>query len=124
MSHEAQRYTCPCCGYLSFGGPPGSYEICHVCYWEDDLVQLLDPWFAGGANSPSLFQAQENFEAYGAMEARFVENARGVLADDVSDPSWRRVVSTDCVFTKVPADLAETDLLHPEVLYYWRRSAT
>jgi anaerobic ribonucleoside-triphosphate reductase len=31
------RWPCPCCGYQVFTGPPGSYEICPVCGWEDDL---------------------------------------------------------------------------------------
>jgi hypothetical protein len=31
-------------------GPPGSYEICPVCFWDDDLVQLRWPTYAGGAN--------------------------------------------------------------------------
>lgn len=33
-------YPCPCCGYLQFGEPPGSYEICAICFWGDDAVQL------------------------------------------------------------------------------------
>jgi hypothetical protein len=109
---------------MSFASPPGSYEVCHVCFWEDDLVQLLDPWFAGGANVPSLVKAQENFETHGAMEARFVANVKGVLADDVRDLSWRKVVSTDCVFAKAPTELSSADLQHRAVLYYWWHGAT
>lgn len=32
----AERYPCPCCGHLVFEDPPGSYEICPVCFWEDE----------------------------------------------------------------------------------------
>jgi hypothetical protein len=28
---------------------PGSYEICSVCFWEDDGVQFRWPTIAGGA---------------------------------------------------------------------------
>ncbi|MEU0987837.1 CPCC family cysteine-rich protein [Streptomyces sp. NPDC005953] len=33
-------YPCPCCGRLVHQSPPGSFQICPVCGWEDDLVQL------------------------------------------------------------------------------------
>jgi hypothetical protein len=50
-----QRYPCPCCGYYTpYSEPPGSFEICEVCYWEDGSVQFNDPTYAGGANKPSL----------------------------------------------------------------------
>ena len=34
--------------------------ICPVCFWEDDLIQLKDPEYAGGANLVSLWQARLN----------------------------------------------------------------
>ncbi|RJQ76067.1 CPCC family cysteine-rich protein [Amycolatopsis panacis] len=52
------EYPCPCCGYLVHGEPPGSYAICPVCDWEDDLVQLRWPTYAPGANRSSLVEAQ------------------------------------------------------------------
>lgn len=36
-------YPCPCCGHLVHEAPPGSFQICPVCGWEDDLVQLRWP---------------------------------------------------------------------------------
>lgn len=38
--------------------PPGSYNICDVCGWEDDHVQLAHPRMRGGANHESLVEAQ------------------------------------------------------------------
>lgn len=55
---SGQRFTCPACGFLAFDEPPGSYEICDVCGWEDDPVQLASPTFGGGANKASLVEAQ------------------------------------------------------------------
>ena len=57
-----ERYACPCCGYKTLTYKErGSYEICHVCRWEDDGVQFDDPDFEGGANQYSLRQAQSDF---------------------------------------------------------------
>ena len=57
------KYACPCCLYYTFEEKPsGTYDICPVCYWEDDIVQLADPDFSGGANDVSLNLAKENFK--------------------------------------------------------------
>jgi hypothetical protein len=53
---------CPSCGYLVFTGPPGSTEICPICYWEDDALQLEFATTLGGwSNGPTLLEAQRNF---------------------------------------------------------------
>ncbi len=62
-----KRYPCPCCGFRTIATePPGTYELCPVCYWEDDGVQFADPDFMGGANHQSLNQAKANFREFGA----------------------------------------------------------
>lgn len=72
-----KAYACPCCGFLTLNEPPpGTYEICPVCYWEDDPVQFEDPAFAGGANRVSLTQARQNFLDLGAVSSEFVRNVR------------------------------------------------
>ena len=44
------RYPCPCCGYFTLDAEPvGTFEVCPVCYWEDDDVQAADPAYEGGA---------------------------------------------------------------------------
>jgi len=48
-----EPFPCPCCGYLVFVEEPGSYEICPICGWEDDLSQLRFPTM-GGANAPLI----------------------------------------------------------------------
>jgi hypothetical protein len=56
------RYACPCCDLLTLTEPPpGTFEICPVCRWEDDGIQFVDPDYAGGANRPSLLQARETY---------------------------------------------------------------
>lgn len=52
-------HPCPACGFLTFAQPPGSFDICAVCGWEDDAVQLANPCTGGGANMESLCEKQE-----------------------------------------------------------------
>ena len=86
MSHS---HPCPCCGHLVFGEPPGSYDICPICFWEDDGVQLGYPLMAGGANARSLFDSQQEFARCGACEPRFTRNVRQPSSDEPLDPTWR-----------------------------------
>lgn len=67
MAPDQARYPCPCCGFLTFTRPPpGTYDLCPVCYWEDDQIQFEDPDYEGGANEESLNAARANFARYGA----------------------------------------------------------
>lgn len=86
-------FPCPCCGYLMFGEGPGSDDICEICYWEDDIVQLRDPHFAGGANVLSLLESQRNFADFGAVEQRLRGNVRPPKPTEHRDPGWRPVDS-------------------------------
>lgn len=71
------RWRCPCCGYYTLTEEPGSYDICKVCYWEDDLLQRRDEDLEGGANAVSLKQARSNYAKYGVCEERFINKVRG-----------------------------------------------
>lgn len=52
-------YSCPCCGESTLPErPPGTFEICSICNWEDDLVQFNDIDYRGGANKISLREAR------------------------------------------------------------------
>jgi hypothetical protein len=83
------KYTCPCCGYKTLDEePPGTYEICTICLWEDDSVQFNDPDYTGGANNVSLKVAQNNYIKFGASEQRFKRNVRVPNIDDEKDPNW------------------------------------
>ncbi len=84
------KFHCPCCGYRTLANrPPGTFEICPVCYWEDDNVQFEDPAYAGGANPISLRQARLNFTAFGACELAKVPEVRRPLPNEDRDPNWR-----------------------------------
>ena len=81
-------YTCPCCGYEVFDSSPGSFDICPICFWEDDGVQLYYPLLEGGANGSSLVEAQVSFVQFGACKRDMAQHTRPVGENDRRDPLW------------------------------------
>lgn len=61
------RYPCPCCGSRTVG-ERAEYEICPVCFWEDDGQDDNDADVVrGGPNQElSLTAARENYKRFGA----------------------------------------------------------
>lgn len=120
--HTAQEYPCPCCGWLVFREPPGSYDICPICFWEDDLVQLRWPDFGGGANGPSLIDAQAIFAERGAMEERFLRHVRAPAPTEQHDPEWRPFdPEVDTIEGHVQGqDYGMKYVEHRTAYYYWR----
>jgi len=114
---DRESYPCPCCGYLTFSGPPGGYEGCPICFWEDDGQQLRWPRLEGGANTVSLEQAQKCFAESGASQPRFKGYVRPPSDDDVREPSFRPVAPDDSfedVWSTEPWPEDKTSL------YWWR----
>lgn len=62
------KHHCPCCAFLTLTSK-GSYEVCPVCYWEDDPLQTKDASYEGGANEASLSQARQTFSEIGASSS-------------------------------------------------------
>jgi hypothetical protein len=66
-------FRCPCCGYLTLP-ERGGYDICPVCFWEDDHDADV---VRGGPNGRlSLTEARANYVRFGACEERFLEKVR------------------------------------------------
>ena len=65
--HEfGEKYQCPCCGYYTLNESPGGYDICEICFWEDE--EILDPREESGSNHClSLLEARDNYLKYGAV---------------------------------------------------------
>lgn len=81
------KNTCPCCGYQTLDSD-GDYEICTICFWEDDPFQKENVYDTG-ANQIPLIEAQRNYSRYGACEKRFVVNVRKPISHDKRDPNWK-----------------------------------
>ena len=79
-------FACLCCGYVTLEEqPPGTFDICPVCRWEDDFVEGPEDEAARGANGVSLAQARRNFVDFGASERRFVDSVREPLPVEIRD---------------------------------------
>lgn len=84
-----KKYRCPCCGYYTFEEQiDNTFEICPVCFWEDDGVQLFRSDYSGGANTPSLCEARANFKEFGACERRLIKYVRDPKEDELSGIDW------------------------------------
>lgn len=71
------KYKCNCCGYCTLATEPeNSFQICPVCFWEDDGVQFDDPNYKGGANQESLVEARGNYAKFGAINQKAREMVR------------------------------------------------
>lgn len=77
------RYPCVCCDYLTLTeSPPGTWEICPVCGWQDDFVQGERDTVRGGANEQSLREARASFAAFGASDRHCTTHVRGPLPEE------------------------------------------
>jgi hypothetical protein len=83
-TESVKTYRCPCCGYKTLYGR-GGFEICEVCYWEDDGQDEVDKDIAlGGPNGDlSLSQARANFQKFGASDRKFKTHVRPPEPDEL-----------------------------------------
>jgi len=83
MNPTKIKYRCPCCGYRTLDDAPGCFDICPVCYWEDDNIQRDDPDYKGGANDISLNEARENYKKIGAISEEYCDSVRLRLDEEI-----------------------------------------
>lgn len=78
------KVACPCCHHLTIGAHC-DFEICPVCFWEDDGQGETDAGeVRGGPNGDlSLTQARANYLSYGACEAAVQGEVRKPRADEI-----------------------------------------
>jgi hypothetical protein len=82
--NETGPFPCPCCGCRTLDAR-ADYDICPICFWEDDGQDDHDAEIArGGPNgSLSLAQARTNYRRIGACEERFTDKVRPPRADEL-----------------------------------------
>lgn len=84
---ENGPYLCPCCGQLTLA-ERGGYDICPVCYWEDDGQDDHDADVVrGGPNAAlSLNRARQNYQQFGACDELMLEYVRPPTASEARPP--------------------------------------
>jgi hypothetical protein len=81
-------FACPCCGFKTLTAPPpGTREICPVCFWEDTETDAS--WER--SNRATLIEAQRNYEEFGAAERAWVADVRPPLEHEARDPGWQTI---------------------------------
>jgi hypothetical protein len=77
-------YACPCCHFLTLP-ERGGYEICPVCFWEDDGQDDHDADLVrGGPNGNlSLAESRANFGQFGAYDERALAHVRPPLPEEI-----------------------------------------
>ena len=117
------KFPCPCCGYIVFLEPPGSYAMCPICRWEDDAFALeFATTMHNGANTSTLAAAQKAFAQVAAESRERRGGGRAPRWLDRRDPAWRPIDETRDVF---PAwsrpDFGDwPEKKSADQLYYWR----
>jgi hypothetical protein len=81
---DGSLYRCPCCGHRTLD-ERGVYDICQVCYWEDDGQDDHDAdEVRGGPNYElSLTQARQNFREFGACSRRVLPHVHMSKPDEL-----------------------------------------
>ncbi len=84
-----EKYKCPVCGYYTLDSFYGSYDICPVCFWEEDNLQFDNPLLSGGANGVSLIRAKMNYHEFGAAEKRGLKYVRQPEPAELSGKDYK-----------------------------------
>ena len=64
---------CPCCDYFTLG-ERGGYDICPICFWEDDGTDINSIDKDSGPNHMTLRAGRLNFEKIGACNLSMIKN--------------------------------------------------
>jgi len=109
--------ACPGCGFRTIESEIyGSYDICAVCGWEDDSVQLHNPCSGGGANKISLLECQQAKARWSADEMSRFER----------DSAWRPLSEAEVAYFRSVAERQHWSFMgatEPESAY-WRKPIT
>jgi hypothetical protein len=83
-SPDGSLYRCPCCASRTLH-ERGVFEMCPVCWWEDDGQDDHDAeTVRGGPNGTfSLSQARQHYLQFGTYDIRFISSVRKPRPDEI-----------------------------------------
>ena len=118
---EQDREACPCCGHLTLR-ERGGFEICPVCFWEDDGQDDVDAHGdRGGPNRGTLWQARASYLRCGACEEVARDQVRRPNDDEPQVRSWSLL--DDIAIELIPCtDVSPWNLLHDAAIVALRRT--
>ena len=109
-------YPCPSCGFIVFDSP-GGWEICPICDWEDDPVQMINPNMQGGANRICLWEAQQKILKNVPLSMHLHQGYQ-------RDPKWRPLTEDEARnnrdIPKSGRDYFDA-ILYDTFKYYWEK---
>ncbi len=87
LEESSSKFRCPCCQCLTLDERSG-YDICPVCFWEDDGQNDHDAnEVRGGPNGAlSLAHARIHYHRSGACEERFIDKVRPPRSKELPMP--------------------------------------
>ncbi len=100
-------HACPCCGYKTLPDR-AAYDLCPVCWWEDEGVE---PWEYSAPNGQTLVEAQQEYLAQRLPHRLRLGKVRAPRRGEERDPDWRPFELTGDLMGRVEQAKAEWTLL-------------
>ncbi len=84
LPNKYGKYPCQCCEYFTIRNPKEyGYELCEVCFWEDDGYGDSTPDAPSAPNGEmTLNEAKKNFKLYKACDEFSVDSCRDPLPEE------------------------------------------
>lgn len=77
-------FRCPCCDHLSLASR-GDYDICEICYWEDDGTDDVLYSTPFSPNHMTLAQGRLNYKTFGACTRAMLCHVKMPSADQAAE---------------------------------------
>ena len=78
------NYKCPCCGFYTFAEPlNGTYDICPVCFWENDVFDPGEDQPSDENHGMTLAEGREAYKRLGAVREELLPYAREPLPEEL-----------------------------------------
>ena len=88
------KFACPICGHLTIDARY-DWDICPICFWEDDTLVDGDKDATSSANGGMLVsEAQTNYILYGYSHPKHKGHVRPPQQDEPKDPNWTPLAKT------------------------------
>lgn len=110
MSKDILKNSCPVCGYLTLN-QRNSFDICAICFWEDDGIDDFEVNEDSGPNHMSLKEGREIFQE--AKRKLLTEN---VGSDNLIDTLKNKFKNLDSSIEQNNLDNSEIVKLQNEIV--------